>query len=44
VICSANRVDVTETGLANAEIVYKPFADEDLLAACKRALAARKPT
>lgn len=41
VICSATPVDVDESVLAVAEIVYKPFADDDLLAVCKRALARR---
>jgi hypothetical protein len=41
VVCSAARVITTGTSFANAEIVYKPFADEQLLAACRRALDKR---
>jgi DNA-binding NtrC family response regulator len=42
VICSATHVRASEGNLASAEIVYKPFSDDDLLDACKRALASRK--
>lgn len=41
VICSAGRVNVTGTSLEGAEIVYKPFSDDELLAACRRALDKR---
>jgi len=43
VICSATRVLSGEGKLATAGIVYKPFSDDELLDACKRALVARKP-
>lgn len=43
VICSANHVSAGEDELAGAGIVYKPFSDDELLDACKRALTARKP-
>lgn len=44
VICSANHVSAGEGELAGAGIVYKPFSDDELLDACKRALTARKPS
>lgn len=44
VICSAaSHIDVAGTSLAHAQMVQKPFSDDELLDACKRALAARKP-
>jgi two-component system, response regulator PdtaR len=41
VVCTASRVDLADTPLAGAELVIKPFSDEELLAACQRALARR---
>ncbi len=41
VVCSAARVITDGTSFANAEIVYKPFSDDELLAACRRALDKR---
>lgn len=42
VVCSAARTNLANTPLHGAEFVEKPFADEELLAACARALAARR--
>jgi two-component system, response regulator PdtaR len=39
VVCTAAMVDLADTPLAGAELIVKPFSDEDLLAACKRARA-----
>ena len=44
VVCSAARANVADTPLAQAQLVYKPFSDEELLAACRRALAGRGKT
>jgi DNA-binding NtrC family response regulator len=41
VVCSAARGAVANTALAAAEIVDKPFSDEALLEASRRALARR---
>lgn len=41
VVCTAARIDLSGTPLAGAEMIIKPYSDEDLLAACKRALAKR---
>ena len=41
VVCSAAPGDLNGTSLATAEVVDKPFGDEQLLAACRRALARR---
>lgn len=41
VVCTAADLDLGETPLAGAEVITKPFADGDLLAACQRALARR---
>jgi hypothetical protein len=41
VVCTAAAVDLSGTRLADAEVIYKPFLDEDLLAACRRALDRR---
>lgn len=41
VVCSAVPGDLRRTSLAGAEIVEKPFSDEQLLAACRRALDRR---
>jgi DNA-binding response OmpR family regulator len=43
VVCTAARIDLSDTPLARAEIVVKPFADDDLVAACRRALEKRQP-
>ena len=43
VICSAAPGDFRDTSLAGTEIVEKPFSDEHLLAACRRALEKRQP-
>jgi DNA-binding NtrC family response regulator len=40
VVCSAAQVNLAGN-LHGSEIVYKPFADEDLLTACRRALEKR---
>jgi DNA-binding response OmpR family regulator len=37
VVCTAAMVDLADTPLAGAELIVKPFSDEDLLAACQRA-------
>ena len=42
VVCTAADFDLSETPLAGAEMITKPFADGDLLAACQRALERRK--
>jgi len=42
VVCSAYRRDLSGTAFAGAEFVDKPFADQDLLEACRRALARRQ--
>lgn len=39
VVCTADRFDPTGTPFAGAQIVSKPFFEEDLLEACRRALA-----
>jgi two-component system, response regulator PdtaR len=41
VVCTATPIDLGGTRLAVAEVVYKPFLDGDLLAACRRALDKR---
>lgn len=41
VVCTAANLDLSATPLAGAEIITKPFADGDLLAACRRALERR---
>jgi len=41
VVCTATNVQLEGTALADAEIVYKPFSDADMLAACGRALERR---
>jgi CheY-like chemotaxis protein len=41
VVCSATPGDLHDTLLATAEIVEKPFSDEHLVAACRRALDKR---
>ena len=42
VFCSATREKAPHPPLPVAEIVYKPFADDDLIIASTRALAGRK--
>lgn len=44
VVCSAYRGELKDPVLATAEFVGKPFSDDDLLAACRRALARRQGT
>jgi len=39
VVCTAAKVDLANGPLAGAELIVKPFSDEDLLAACQRARA-----
>ena len=41
VVCTAASVDLANGPLAGAELIVKPFSDEDLLAACRRAAAKR---
>jgi len=41
VICTAAPVDLTDTQLSTAELVHKPFSDEALVSACRRALQRR---
>jgi DNA-binding response OmpR family regulator len=41
VVCSATPASVLGTKLETAELVSKPFADGELLEACRRALAKR---
>ncbi|HVY43583.1 MAG TPA: hypothetical protein VG966_11165 [Hyphomicrobiaceae bacterium] len=41
VVCSAARIPLAGTALAGAELLDKPFADDELIAACLRALAKR---
>jgi DNA-binding NtrC family response regulator len=43
VVCSAFRGAVTGTSLADAVFLGKPFSDEELIAACVRALALAEP-
>jgi hypothetical protein len=40
-VCSGFRGSIAGTALADAEFLDKPFADDDLVAACERALARR---
>ena len=42
VICTAGPVALAGTPFAGVEVVRKPFADGDLLAACQRALAKKR--
>jgi CheY-like chemotaxis protein len=42
VVCTATAGDLSGTPLAGAELIVKPFSDEELLAACARAQARRK--
>ncbi len=41
VVCTASSAELSGTPLAGAEVVTKPFADDDLLAACQRAMGRR---
>lgn len=43
VICSAGHLRLAGGPLAGAEFVDKPFADDELIAACVRALARSRP-
>lgn len=43
VVCSATPKPLVDDPIEGAEIVGKPFADEDLLAACSRALQRCNP-
>jgi DNA-binding response OmpR family regulator len=40
VVCTAAHKNLAGTTLAGAPVVIKPFSDDDLLAACREALAA----
>jgi hypothetical protein len=42
VVCSAAPVSLAGSPLDGVEVVRKPFADGDLLAACQRALAKKR--
>lgn len=42
VVCTAAEVDLANTPLAGQELIVKPFADEQLLAACRRARERRQ--
>jgi DNA-binding NtrC family response regulator len=42
VVCSAFRHSLADTPLAAAEFVDKPFSDDKLLEACRRAMGRRK--
>ena len=37
VVCTGAHVDLANTPLAGVEVIVKPFADQDLLDACRRA-------
>ena len=39
VVCSASMTDLSGTPLAGSPIVNKPFTDDEILAACREALA-----
>lgn len=41
VVCTANPAALAGTPLAGAQIVDKPFSDDELVAACARALQSR---
>ena len=41
VVCTGRPGALADTALAEAEIVDKPFSDDELVAACERALSAR---
>lgn len=40
VVCSADTIDLKRTPLAGSPTVNKPFTDDELIAACRTALAA----
>ncbi len=42
VVCSGARAHLDGTPLEGIEVVYKPFSDAELLAACRRALERRQ--
>lgn len=42
VVCTASPAELAATPFAQAALVPKPFSDEQLLAACRKALAARE--
>ena len=42
VVCTAAPIALTGTPLDGVEVLRKPFADGDLLAACQRALAKKR--
>jgi hypothetical protein len=39
-VCSALRTELADSPLARAETLMKPYLDEELIAACVRALSA----
>jgi DNA-binding response OmpR family regulator len=41
VVCTAARMDLSGTPLAGAPLVVKPFSDDELLAACRKAIEDR---
>ena len=41
-VCTAAPIDLSGTGLMHAEMISKPFRDDDLMAACRRALDKRR--
>jgi len=41
VVCTAARMDLSGTPLAGAPLVVKPFSDDELLAACRKAIEER---
>ena len=42
VVCAGSPADLAGTSFEHAEAVEKPFADDELLEACRRALARRR--
>ncbi|HZY68762.1 MAG TPA: hypothetical protein VFE52_09250 [Devosia sp.] len=42
VVCTGAGTDLGATPLAGAELIMKPFSDDDLLAACRKAMDRRK--
>jgi DNA-binding response OmpR family regulator len=41
VVCTGTQMELSGTPLEGAPLVLKPFSDEDLLAACRKALERR---